>query len=50
MTAAFSQGTISPARNYQLGNTAYKRVWDDIVAAAEEFNDPGVFTTLVAFE
>jgi hypothetical protein len=50
MTAAFAQGTISPALNYQPGNPAYKRVWDDIVAAAEEFDDPGVFTTLVAFE
>jgi len=50
MTAAFSQGTISPELNYQPGNPAYKRVWDDIVSAAEEFNDPGVFTTLVAFE
>ena len=36
--------------NYQPGNPAYKRVWDDIVAAAEEFNDPGIFTTFIAFE
>jgi hypothetical protein len=50
MTAAFAQGTISPAINYQPGNPAYKRVWDDIVAAAEEFNAPGVFTTFIAFE
>jgi hypothetical protein len=50
LTASFAQGTISPALNYQPGNPAYKRVWDDIVAAAEEFNDPGVFTTFIAFE
>lgn len=50
LTKQFAQGTISPALNYQPGNPAYKRVWDDIIAAAEEFNDPGVFTTFIAFE
>jgi hypothetical protein len=50
MTAMFAQGEISPALNYQPGNPAYKRVWDDILAAAEEFNEPGVFTTFAAFE
>jgi len=46
----FAQGTISPELNYQPGNPAYKRVWDDIVRAAEDYNDPGTFTTFVAFE
>jgi hypothetical protein len=46
----FAQGAISPALNYQPGNPAYKRVWDDIVRAAEEFNEPGKFTTFIAFE
>ncbi len=46
----FAQGEISPELNYQPGNPAYKRVWDDIVRAAEEFNDPGRFTTFIAFE
>jgi hypothetical protein len=50
VTAMFSQGTLSPALNYQPGNPAYKRVWEDIMAAAEEFNDPGVFTTMIAYE
>lgn len=50
LTKQFAQGTISPVLNYQPGNPAYKRVWDDIMAAAEEFNDPGVFTTFIAFE
>ncbi|MFD0980029.1 DUF3604 domain-containing protein [Tropicimonas aquimaris] len=50
LTKQFAQGTISPALNYQPGNPAYKRVWDDIIAAAEEFNDPGVFTTFIAYE
>jgi hypothetical protein len=46
----FAQGEISAELNYQPGNPAYKRVWDDIVATAEEFNDPGHFTTFIAFE
>jgi hypothetical protein len=46
----FAQGEISDAINYQPGNPNYKRVWDDIIAAAEEFNDPGTFTTFIAFE
>ena len=50
LTAMFAQGEIPDALNYQPGNPAYKRTWDDIVAAAEEFNEPGVFTTFIAFE
>ncbi len=50
LTKQFAQGTISPELNYQPGNPAYERVWDDLIAAAEEFNDPGVFTTFIAFE
>ena len=50
LIATFAQGQISDVLNYQPGNPAYKRTWDDIVAAAEEFNEPGKFTTFVAFE
>jgi hypothetical protein len=50
LTSMFAQGQISPALNYQPGNPAYKRVWDDIIRAAEEFNEPGRFTTFIAFE
>ena len=50
LTRQFAQGEISPAINYQPGNPAYKRVWEDLVNAAEEFNSPGVFTTFIAFE
>ena len=46
----FSQGEVSEALNYQPGNPSYKRVWDDIIRAAEEFNDPGHFTTFIAYE
>ena len=50
LIAEFAQGKISPALNYQPGNPAYKRVWDELIQAAEEHNDPGVFTTFIAFE
>jgi Protein of unknown function (DUF3604) len=46
----FSQGELSPALNYQPGNPGYKSTWEDLVAAAEEFNRPGEFTTLIAYE
>lgn len=46
----FSQGELSDALNYQPGNPAYKRVWNDIIQAAEDFNEPGVFTTFIAYE
>ena len=50
LVALFAQGEVSPALNYQPGNPAYKRVWDDLIRAAEEFNEPGKFTTFIAFE
>ena len=36
LTRLFSQGQLSEALNYQPGNKAYKRVWDDIIQAAED--------------
>ncbi len=50
MVGVFAQGQVPEALNYQPGNPAYARVWDDLVNAAEEFNNPGVFTTFAAFE
>ena len=46
----FAQGEISPVLNYQPGNPDYKRTWEDLVQAAEEYNDPHHFTTLIAYE
>jgi len=50
LIASFAQGTVSPALNYQPGNPAFATVWGEIIDAAEEFNNPGIFTTFIAFE
>ena len=50
MIARFAQGTLPEALNYQPGNPAFGTTWERIVQAAEEFNDPGTFTTLIGFE
>ncbi len=50
LIALFAQGKISSALNYQPGNPSYKSVWDDLVQAAEEFNEPHRFTTFIAYE
>jgi hypothetical protein len=50
MIARFAQGKMPKALNYQPGNPAYRTTWERIVSAAEEFNDPGAFTTLIGFE
>jgi hypothetical protein len=50
LTAMFAQGKTPAVLNYQPGNPAYAAVWDDLVKAADEFNNPGKFTTLFGFE
>ena len=39
---------LSEALNYQPGTPAFRRVWERIVQTAEDFNDPGKFSTFVA--
>ena len=50
LIARFSQGKVPKALNYQPGNPAYRSTWETIVKAAEEYNEPGQFTTLIGFE
>lgn len=50
LTGMFSQGKVPAVMNYQPGNPAYRRVWDELIQAAEEFNEPHRFTTFIAFE
>lgn len=50
LIAQFSQGTLSDALLYQPGSPGYDNTWRDLVQAAEEFNEPHVFTAIIAYE
>ncbi len=52
LITTFSQGDIDPdlMAQYSPGAEAYATVWDEVVDAAERFNDPGRFTTIIGFE
>jgi hypothetical protein len=49
---AGSQGTIDPEMlaNYSPGSRRYSTLWDDVINAAEDYNEPGRFTAFIAFE
>ena len=48
----FSQGTVPEQflDDYSPGSAIYNNLWDEIIDAAEEFNEPGRFTALIGFE
>jgi len=52
LIGTFSQGKMDPGliANYSPGSRRYSTVWDDVINAAEKFNDPGVFTAFIGFE
>lgn len=52
LIATFSQGEINPEMiaEYSPGGKTYQTIWQKVVDAAERFNEPGHFTTIIGFE
>jgi hypothetical protein len=52
LITTFSQGKLNPDMmgEYSPGGKTYASIWEKVVDAAERFNDPGKFTTIIGFE
>ncbi|MDK9558224.1 DUF3604 domain-containing protein [Marinobacter sp. M216] len=52
LIATFAQGKIDPEmmEEYSPGGKTYQTIWQKVVDAAERFNEPGHFTTIIGFE
>jgi hypothetical protein len=52
LIGTFSQGKIDPEMmaEYSPGGKTYKSIWEKVITAAEDYYEPGRFTTLIGFE
>ncbi|TDL85783.1 DUF3604 domain-containing protein [Meridianimarinicoccus aquatilis] len=52
LIGTFSQGAVDPEMfaNYSPGSRRYATIWDDVIDAAETYNEPGKFTAFIGFE
>ena len=50
MIMSFSAGTFPKALVYSPDTRAFKNAWQDNVAAAEQYNEPGRFTAFIGYE
>jgi hypothetical protein len=46
----FSRGTFPPALASLPGSESYRSAWGDTIDAAEEANQPGIFTAFIGYE
>jgi hypothetical protein len=47
---AFSTNTFPPALDSRPGEAAFRSAWDEVIGAAEKYNQPGEFTAFIGWE